>query len=96
MSNAPKDVPPSQPELNEPHCATCICGKRAHVQAEGGHGPGTVTWAEHQAAWSFYAAKYGRGQSAERINERGGFGYLEIQDLLGHAPKTWSPRGVQS
>ena len=33
-----------------------------------------------------------RGQSAERIAERGGFGYWEITELLGREPNTWEPR----
>lgn len=38
------------------------------------------------------SARYGAGQSAERLAERGGFGYWELTDLLGHEPKTWQPR----
>jgi len=82
------------------HCETCICGKRAPVQAErdrnkskgGDRGPGTLTWEEHLVAWSNYAARYGTGQSADRIAQRGGFGYWEITELLGHEPATWTPR----
>jgi len=82
----------------EPHCPTCICGKRAPVQGDGGHpkdrkhGPGSIAWAEHLQAWSAYAARYGEGQSAERMAERGGFGYGELQELLGREPETWEPR----
>lgn len=79
-----------------PDCPTCICGLRAPVQRDqrgvGTRGPGTVSWGEHCEAWSAYAAKYGREQSAERIAERGGFGFYELADLLGHEPKTWEPR----
>lgn len=53
--------------------------------------PGTVAWEEHELAWRAYAARYGSGQSAERIAERHGFGYDEITNLLGHEPKTWRP-----
>lgn len=56
-----------------------------------GHAPGTVTWEAHEAAWEDYAKRYGRDQSAERIAERGGFGYAELTDHLGHPPKTWEP-----
>jgi hypothetical protein len=87
--------------VSEQHCATCICGRRAPVQgdypdekrraAEQGkppHGPGTVSWEEHLLAWSAYAA-HGHSQSAERLAQRGGFGYGEMTELLGHEPKTW-------
>lgn len=83
------------------NCPSCICGKRAVVQGEGkrrnglkGEGPGTISWAEHELAWSAYASKYGRDQSAQRINERGGFGYCELTKLLGHEPETWVPSGA--
>jgi hypothetical protein len=100
--------------MNEKHCKTCICGRRAPVQEsrpfnraqyvddptrgltpelmEKGKGPGTVSWEEHCLAWSGYAMHYGRGQSAERMAERGGFSYFELCDYLGHEPKTWTPR----
>lgn len=77
-------------------CPTCICGKRAPVRPDAfgavRKGPGTVSWAEHCEAWSDYAGRYGRDQSAERIAERGGFGYFELVGYLGHDPKTWGPR----
>lgn len=57
------------------------------------HGPGaredqagTVSWAEHVEAWEAYAKRYGRDQSAERLAERGGFGYAEIVKHLGREP----------
>lgn len=53
---------------------------------------GWIDWAEHLAVFEFYAARYGREQSAERIAERGGFGYREIELFTGAAPKTWRPR----
>ena len=79
-------------------CPTCICGRRAPVQGE--HRPheraaGTVTWAEHEEAYTAYAARYGTSQSAVRLAERGGFGYREMTDLLGHEPTTWVARGVR-
>lgn len=85
--------------MSEKHCQTCICGKRAPVQGEthrasGAYqprGPGTIAWEERELAWSTYAGRYGRGQSAERIAERGGFGYHELTDLLGREPTTWAP-----
>lgn len=57
------------------------------------HGePGIIRWWEHVEAWIGYARKYGTEQSAERIMERGGFGYQELVDYLGHEPTTWEPR----
>ena len=76
--------------------------RRAPVQGDMGwqfgrkpglHAPGTIAWAEHLTAWTVYARKYGNDQSAERLAERGGFGYDELVDLLGHEPKTWEHRG---
>lgn len=80
-------------------CPTCICGRRAPVQGsdgaiprgQPGHGPGTIAWTEHELAWSAYAQKYGRDQSAEVIAQRGGFGYRELQIFLGRDPETWAP-----
>jgi len=54
-------------------------------------GPGTISWIEHVRAWRDYAARYGTHQSPERIAERGGFGYDELIDHLGHEPTTWEP-----
>jgi hypothetical protein len=77
---------------DEPHCATCICGRRAPVQASHGvKGPGTVAWHEHLEAWSVYAARYGTRQSAERIAERAGFSWGELVEFLGREPTTWEP-----
>lgn len=76
------------------HCETCICGRRAPVQASREHGKpsGSVGWAEHLEAWAVYASKYGKSQSAERVAERGGFCFGELYQFLGKAPTTWSPR----
>lgn len=84
--------------MSEGHCETCICGRRAPVQAEYGKDrsrrkpPGTVTWAEHLEAYAAYAAQYGTQQSPERMAERQGFGYWEMTTLLGHEPTTWTVR----
>lgn len=56
------------------------------------HIAGTVAWSEHLEAWADYARQYGSGQSAERLAERGGFGYSELVEHLGHEPTTWEPR----
>lgn len=49
-------------------------GRRAKVQ---GYSAG-IPWALHVEAWDAYAKKYGTSQSAERLNERGGFGTREL------------------
>ena len=80
--------------MSEPHCATCACGRRANVQSDQGadyrsrRGAGTISCAEHELAWSAYEAAY-HGQSAQRIHDRGGFGYSELVLLLGREPTTW-------
>lgn len=70
--------------------------RRAPVQAEWESDrkrvAGTITWEEHLEAYADYAKRYGTSQSAERLAERGGFGYDELVDHLGHAPTTWEPR----
>lgn len=75
------------------HCQTCICGRRAPVQADSHRNKpaGSIAWSEHLEAWSAYAAKYGSDQSAERIAERAGFGYGELVMFLGREPRTWEP-----
>lgn len=67
--------------------------KRAPVQANRrmNRPAGSVTWAEHVAAWEEYAKRYGRSQSAERLAERAGFCYGELTEFLGHEPTTWEP-----
>lgn len=82
------------------HCETCICGRRAPVQSEYANpakgrkaiGPGTVAWSEHLEAYAGYSGRYGTSQSAERLAQRGGFGYYEMVEFLGHEPTTWSAR----
>jgi hypothetical protein len=56
------------------------------------HPPGTISDEEFRAIYECYVARYGRGQSAERLAERGGFGYAEIVALTGKPPKTWQPQ----
>lgn len=77
----------------ERHCPTCHCGRRAPVQGTYGsfRGPGSIEWEEHLLAWTGYVAKYSGSQSAERIAERGGFGYDELVAFLGREPTTWRP-----
>jgi hypothetical protein len=84
--------------MKHPDCPTCICGRRAPVQAEGEYrtperiGPGTVSWVEYLEAYAKYSGRYGNDQSPERLAARGGFGYYEMAMLLGHEPATWRPR----
>lgn len=61
-------------------------GRRAPVQGDRGlHGPGTIPWTTHLLAWDGYAAAGHGSQSAERIAERGGFSYIEVQcAIAGH------------
>jgi hypothetical protein len=54
-----------------------------------GREPGTVAWSEHLEAWAQHNRDGHGSQSAERINERGGYVYNKITELLGHAPTTW-------
>lgn len=69
--------------------------KRAPIQAESrssknaDKGQGTISWEEHEACWAKYAVKYGTQQSAERLAERGGFGYNEFIILMGREPETF-------
>lgn len=68
--------------------------RRAKVMGDGvrgKRGPGTITWAEHLEVWSKYAQRHGKGQSAEHIEERGGWGYDEAEKLLGRPLTTWEP-----
>lgn len=82
----------------EKHCETCICGKRAPVQASQiskfdgkPRGPGTVAWEEFLIAMGDYMNRY-PGQGPERMAQRGGLSYWELEDHLGYQPKTWQPK----
>jgi hypothetical protein len=68
--------------------------RRAPVQADRriGKPAGTIAWSEHLEAYADYAKRYGTSQSAERLAERGGFGWDELVDHLGREPRTWEPR----
>lgn len=68
--------------------------RRAPMQGEHGKAKrpsGTITWSEHMEIYAAYAKRYGRDQSAERLAERGGFGWNECVLLLGREPATWKP-----
>ena len=75
----------------EHDCPTCSCGRRAPVNGPPG---GSVAWSEHVEAWKTYHEQH-PGQSADRIAERGGFGWEEFKMFAGHYPTTWSERGVR-
>ncbi len=98
------------PEHRHKNCGECIEAhrvsyRRVVVQGdEGRHGcsAGTVPWWVHLKAWEAYDRAGHGEQSAERIEERGGFGYGELQCLLAdhyvcgsgeHGPVPgWEPR----
>lgn len=42
-------------------------------------GGGFVRWTDAERAYDYYARRYGRSQSLERLAERGGFGWTEYQ-----------------
>lgn len=55
------------------------------VQGDGRIPAGTIPWATHLRAWEGYAAAGHGEQSAERLAERGGFSYREVQCAIeGH------------
>jgi len=80
----------SSTSLRDPGCKH---ERREPVQADFARGhqrpAGTITRTEHLAIWEVYARRYGRNQSADRIAERGGFGYHEIVVITGRPPQTW-------
>ena len=53
--------------------------KRAPVQ---GYHARNIPWEVHGLAWEAYAKKCGRGQSAEQLANRGGFGIREMDEYL--------------
>jgi hypothetical protein len=44
-------------------------------------GPVRIPWSVAEKAYGAYAREYGRGQSLERLAERGGFGWCEMDQL---------------
>lgn len=55
---------------------------------------GTISWAEHELIHAAYKTKWhfaGSQQDAERIAERGGFGYAEAVELLGRDLQSFIP-----
>lgn len=69
--------------------------RRAPVQGDEGRGgrpAGSVPWSVHLKAWDGYAAAGHGDQSAERIAERGGFGYREMQLALAGRYREWASK----
>jgi hypothetical protein len=69
-----------------PECVTAV-RRRYHEfplqrLPRGGNGPGSVPWVVAERAWSTYASQYGTGQSVERMAERGGFCWGEMDELF--------------
>lgn len=93
---------PGKSVTRVPSCKSCAArsqesaDRRAPVQqGRRGHDrwpAGTIAWSEHEEAYVDYAKRFGTGQSAARLAERGGFGYEELIDHLGHEPRTWKVR----
>lgn len=54
--------------------------------------PGMIEWAEHLEVWRAYVKLCGADQTAERLAERGGFGFDEAAKLLGRELRTWCLR----
>jgi hypothetical protein len=44
-------------------------------------GPTSIPWSVAEKAYGAYAREYGKGQSLERLAERGGFGWCEMDTL---------------
>lgn len=71
--------------------------ERVPVQGLWGHGrwitrPGTVSWEEHELAWLAHRARWGSlgpGDSARAWADRGGFTLHELEELLGHRPRSF-------
>lgn len=94
-----KEVAERQKTRGEGERRVCVQGHGRHHlreddsrRAADAKPPGTITWGEHERAWQVYERKYGPGQSAERIVERGGFGYQELVEFLGRDPETWEAK----
>lgn len=81
---------------DEHDCPTCTCFHRAPMQGDrrgtdAERLDGSIAWFEHLAGH----AHYGHSQSAERIAERGGFGYGEFTKMVGREPTTWRAGRVE-
>lgn len=81
---------PTTQDHEQHDCPTCTCFHRVPMQGDdrgtdAERPDGSITWSEHLEAY----AHYGHSQSAERIAERGGFGYDEFTKMVGREPTTW-------
>lgn len=56
---------------------------------------GYVSWHEHYNAWTAYRRLGFGTKSAEEVANAGGFTFAELNDYLGHPPKTWVPRDIE-
>ena len=59
--------------------------QREHKQTEYGHvylPSCTIPWWLAEVAYEYYASRYGKSQSLERLAERGGFGHYELLMLI--------------
>lgn len=65
-------------------CDECISAVRIRFRmfplqsSRGGYGPPSIPWEIADKAFMRYSARYGKDQSLERIAERGGFGWCEM------------------
>jgi hypothetical protein len=69
-------------------CAECVARVRREYPefplqvTRGLTGPVSVPWEVADRAWAAYSALYGRGQSVERLAQRGGFSWGEMDSLF--------------
>jgi hypothetical protein len=69
-------------------CPSCVAAVRSRYQefplqtTRGLTGPTSVPWAVAEKAWAAYSAQYGRQQSVERLAQRGGFSWGEMDELF--------------
>lgn len=69
-------------------CAACSMSVRIRYRefplqvTRGLTGPVSIPWAVAEKAWAAYSARYGRDQSVERLAQRGGFSWGEMDELF--------------
>ncbi|WNG57385.1 hypothetical protein F0U59_23425 [Archangium gephyra] len=70
-------------------CEECVAQVRAKyrgfpLQADrvAKPGPVSIPWPVAERAWAAYSARYGRDQSVERLAQRGGFSWGEMDELF--------------
>jgi hypothetical protein len=57
------------------------------IQSEGGRKASVIPWWLAEIAYERYAELYGDRQSLERLAQRGGFGRLELVELLSQSKR---------